>query len=178
MGYQMRFRTPVWVVFACFLLLPFPSQGQEPIEEKPISAKPLAPSREKEYRPCSWTAQEKTAMCLKDRLELIYELQPAEFSGKGPRCELTFEEEKDPVKFRCGRLVIALRPGTPSWHYRQIAEAAEGEWEEIESYPDKRLGILRVTPGTERNALFRIIFHRGILWADFHRFVPVITETL
>ena len=54
--------------------------------------------------------------------------------------------------------------------------AAEGEWEDLETYPDKVLGILRVTPGTERNALFRIIFHRGILWADFHRFGQVITN--
>jgi len=115
-------------------------------------------------------------MCLRDRLNLIYELQPAAFSGKGSRCQLTFEREKDPVRFRCGRLVVALNPRTPGWHYRQIAEAAEGEWEDLEIYPDKVLGLLRVTPGTERNALFRIIFHRGILWADFHRFVQVITE--
>jgi len=176
MGHQIPLRIHVGIACIYLLLIPLPSWGQELIQEKSVSATPLAPSAERDYRPCLWTAQKKTSMCLRDRLNLIYELQPGELSGKGSRCQLTFEGEEDPLRFRCGRLRIAMKPRTPLRLYQQIAEAAEGEWEDFETYPDRVVGKLRVTPGTERNALFRIIFHPGILWADFDRLVRVITE--
>ncbi|MFG1691512.1 hypothetical protein ACGF5M_05100 [Gemmatimonadota bacterium] len=115
-------------------------------------------------------------MCLRDRLYLIYELMVADFEGDGRRCRLVFEEDRDPVRFRWGELRLAIRPETPGWAFTWIARASGGEWTELERSPTLTFGRLEIPPGTERSALFNIIFHPSILWADFTRTRVVVTQ--
>ena len=115
-------------------------------------------------------------MCLRDRLDLIYELMVADFEGYGHRCRLVFEKDRDPVRFRCGELRLALRPDTPARHLRSIARASGGEWTDLDHFPMGTLGRLQVPPGTERSALFNIIFHPSLPWADFNRIRVVNTQ--
>lgn len=148
-----------------------PSSGaaQDRIVESKVSSFPIGPARQVAYEPCSWTERDRTRMCLRDRLNLIYEFLEADFDGENGECRFVFAGERLPLRVRCGELRVAVPTGSLTPYLNRIALVSGGEWAEETDSQWWTIRTLRVKPGSERSALFSIIFYPDILWADFNR---------
>jgi hypothetical protein len=107
-------------------------------------------------------------MCLADRASELERLDAGRFEGQGQACRLTYPSSPQAERFRCGELLIGLRPETDWMSLRAIRVAANGEWTRIAGTVGPLSARLRVEPGTERSAIRNVIFHPMILWVELN----------
>lgn len=154
----------------CFLLVLFPSHGtaQESIVERQPPGDAIQPEEPRAYEPCSGVGQSAPGMCLEERLAVILGLSEGELESTPGDCGLRFPGGDRPRRFRCGEILVATRLSETSHAWRKILEITGTENTEEWAHPRLRLIGLQVSPGTERFALFNILFHPGVLWAGLN----------
>ncbi len=150
-------------------LLSGPTAGRTQVVEVQPRGDAIQPSMPSAYEPCRWTPQKRYAMCLQDRLDLLLSLQAGRFEASNGECRLVASDETDPLSFKCGELHVALRPGISEAAWGRVLEASGGEVESGTALPNELLVRMKVRPGSERFALFNIIFEPDLLWADLNR---------
>ena len=158
-------RTLLLVLFV--LLDPLVLQAQV-VENQP-RGDAIQPAQTRDYKPCSWTADNRSAMCLQDRLDLVLQLEDGRFQAVDGLCRLTFPEKVEVIRYECGGLLVALRPGLSLDAWNRILAASDGKAERRRCHPNAILLTLKVHPGSERYALYNIVFEPDVLWVDFNR---------
>jgi hypothetical protein len=107
-------------------------------------------------------------MCLADRIREVQRVSGARFEGSNRACRLFHVSDPEPEQFRCGELLVGLRPSIDWRAIREIREAANGEWTRIYGTTAPLSARLHVEPGTERSALRNIIFHPMVMWVQLN----------
>jgi len=151
------------------LLIPSAGMGQEEIIETQPPGGALQPTSPEAYQPCSGEETGRAPFCLADRLELVEDLRQAAFRGNGSECELVFPEPESNIRFRCGELIIVFPEEQRYLWLKWILNATNGTVAREWTYSGMTLMRLDVAPGTERNALFNVVFFVHVLWVDFNR---------
>lgn len=108
-------------------------------------------------------------MCLKDRLDLVHSLREGQFEAVDGACRITYPDEREPLRFVCGELRLAVRPDISRAAWDRIKKASGGELDRGSHHQDALLLRLKVRPGSERFALFNIVFEPELLWVDLKR---------